>query len=207
MFSPGPTNTIFDVLAAGVSALAQGPHVLLLGFAGGGTLAPLRAMGWEHPIAAVDLSLAAQSLFKRHSAAWAGDVRVSRSEASAWLRRRRHRWDAIVEDLSVAGERGVTKPSVSIAPLPRLMRSRLRRGGIVIVNVLRVPGRPWPELLAEIAAPFPFASVVTFADFENRILFASAEERPVRAIGAGLRSALLRVGSRQARRISVRTLS
>ena len=49
---PGPTDTMFDVLAACVAAFAPGPRVAILGFAGGGIVAPLRAMGFAAPTVA-----------------------------------------------------------------------------------------------------------------------------------------------------------
>ncbi|MEC9081308.1 MAG: hypothetical protein VYE44_05980, partial [Verrucomicrobiota bacterium] len=42
---PGPTNSVFDALAALVRLFSPGARVGLLGFAGGGIIAPLRAMG------------------------------------------------------------------------------------------------------------------------------------------------------------------
>ena len=44
MARPGPTHMPFDVLAACVAALSPGRRALLLGFAGGGTVAALRAI-------------------------------------------------------------------------------------------------------------------------------------------------------------------
>ena len=52
---PGPTHSLFDVLAAAVAAFAPGPRFAMLGFAGGGMIAPLRAMGCDIPVRAVDL--------------------------------------------------------------------------------------------------------------------------------------------------------
>jgi len=60
---PGPTHSLFDLLAAGIAALAPGPRVAMLGFAGGGVVAPLRAMGWNHPLCCVDLSGDAEPLW------------------------------------------------------------------------------------------------------------------------------------------------
>ena len=89
--TPGPTDSLFDVLAATIAALAPGPDVALLGFAGGGLVAPLRAMGFGHPLEAVDLSLVGEALFRAHSGPWVGRVTVHEDEASRWLRSRRRR--------------------------------------------------------------------------------------------------------------------
>src|SRR5437867_876814 len=121
MARPGPTHMPFDVLAACVAALSPGRRALLLGFAGGGTVAALRAMGWRHPIDAVDLSLEGHAHFREHSGPWSGPVRVVRAEAGAFLRRAGPRWDTILEDLSVSDGGTITKPEVSLGPLPALM--------------------------------------------------------------------------------------
>jgi len=63
----------------------------------------------------------------------AGTVRVRRDDAVRWLERRRAPFDLIVEDLSVIGPRGATKPTVSYGSLPRRMRAALGRGGVALV--------------------------------------------------------------------------
>ena len=84
---PGPTHCLFDVLAACVAALAPGPRIALLGFAGGGIVAPLRAMGFPHAIEAVDLDPTGEKLFRELARHWAGEVRVARMDALEWLAR------------------------------------------------------------------------------------------------------------------------
>ena len=208
MARPGPTHMPFDVLAACVAALSPGRRALLLGFAGGGTVAALRAMGWRHRIDAVDLSLEGHAHFREHSGPWSGPVRVVRAEAGEFLRRTRTRWDTILEDLSVIDGRSVTKPVVSVGALPGLMRRRLAPRGICAVDALRVPGMTWDALLARLAAPFATAFVVTFEEYENRILIAGAPPilSSARSLASRLRAALRAIGSRQAARIAVRRL-
>jgi len=201
----GPTDTMFDVLAACIAALAPGPRVALLGFAGGGLVAPLRAMGFTTPLLAVDISLAGLALFDELSGDWAGRVDVVEAEAGVWLRRTRRRFDLILEDLSVPSPQDAVKPVVSLDTLPELMQQRLRPGGIAITNVLPVPGTAWTALLEHLAQPFPRAVVIHFDHYVNRILVAgnlpSAAE-----VARALRAALARIGSLQTHRFSVRRL-
>jgi hypothetical protein len=207
---PGPTGGLFDILAAVVVAFAPPrrrppPRVALLGFAAGGVVAPLRGLGFPHPLHAVDLSLAAAPIFWKVAAAWAGDVRLERAEASAWLRRTRRLWDVIVEDLAVRGPENAVKPAVSVEVLPGLMRRRLAAGGVAATNVLPVPGMTWDELLARLAAPHARAMLVHCRDYENRLLIAGSRLPPARVAGERLRAALRRLRSRQAARIAVRS--
>ncbi len=203
---PGATHTLFDVLAACVSALAPGSRAAILGFAAGGVIAPMRALGYGHPIDAVDLDLEGETLFRDLSRPWCGSVHVERGEASAWLRARRTKYDVILEDLSAPTPRGVTKPGVSLDVLPELMKRRLRPRGLAIVNVLPVPGWPWTALLPHLAAPFASAQVVLLEEWENRVLLLGDALDPARENSKRVRHALAMIGSREATGLSVRTL-
>jgi len=203
---PGPTDTLFDVLAAAVAALAPGPDLAMLGFAGGGVVAPMRAMGFGHPIRAVDLSLEGEQVFRSLSVPWCGHVEVYEGEASAWLRRNRTRYDVILEDLSAHTSEGITKPGVSLDVLPALMKTRLRKGGMVVTNVLPVPHQPWTTLLPQLAAPYAEARVITLDDWENRILLLGDELPAAREAGDAMRRSLDAIGSREAHAFSVRSM-
>lgn len=204
--APGPTHSPFDLLAAAAAVLSPGPRLALLGFAGGGMLAPLRAMGFAGAVSAVDLSTAAHPLFERFARPWAGEVRFTRAEAGAWLRRTRRRFDCVVEDLSVAGVRGATKPPASMNAIPALLRRRLAPGGIAVVNLLPMDGVTWKRLLGAVASPFPARLVARFDEYENRLLLLADRLPSARRTGARLRDALGPIGSRIARRFSLRLI-
>jgi hypothetical protein len=208
--TPGPTHGFFDVLAACVVAFApeDGPRrrVLLLGFAVGGVVAPIRGAGWTQRIDAVDLSHDSVPLFEEIAAAWAGDVRIDKADAAVWLRRHRTRWDVIVEDLTVRGKTCAIKPAVSVDTLPELMHDRLAAAGVAATNVLPVPGFTWDALLVRLAAPYDRALVVHCDDYENRILLAGPGVPAARQTAARLRQVLGALGSRQASRFSVQLL-
>jgi hypothetical protein len=203
---PGPTHTLFDVLAACMAALAPGARAAVLGFAAGGIVAPLRAMGYGHPLAAVDLSLDGERLFRELSTPWAGQVRVERGEASAWLRTRRTHYDVVLEDLSAMTPRGVTKPDVSLEVLPALMRRRLTPRGLVVLNVLPVPGWSWRRLLAHLAAPYARAQVLVLEEWENRVLLLGDRLEPARTNSHRVRASLRAIGSEEAGAFSLRRL-
>jgi hypothetical protein len=75
------------------------------------------------------------------------------------------RWDVILEDLSMRGRRNAAKPQVSLDVLPELIARRLAPRGVVVVNVLPMPGTSWRVLLKGLAAPFPSALVITLEDY------------------------------------------
>jgi len=205
--TPGPTHSVFDLLAAIVASLAPGPNVALLGFAGGGVVAPLRAMGWDGALDTVDLDPRGERLFRELCGGWCGTVRFSRHEAGDWLRRARRRFDLVIDDLSVPHRGEITKPRLSVETLPPLIRRRLAPGGVVAVNALPVPALAWRELLWKLAAPHPRARVVLFKEFENRVLLAGADLPPPRQLGRLLRRYLRAIESEIAAGISVRELA
>lgn len=200
---PGPTHTFFDVLAAAVAALSPGRRVALLGFAGGGLVAPLRAMGFPFPLEAVDLSLEGAGVFRGLSSRWAGRVAVSEDDAALWLARRRGRYDLILEDLFAGGPRGMVKPEVSFTTLPPLMRRRLRRSGVAVFNTLPEPGKSWQRVREPLLRPFSRSCTVLLDEYENRLLLAGAGLPGAREVSRRLRESLGSIGSRQAGRIRV----
>lgn len=204
--TPGPTDSLFDVLAACIGGLSPGARTAILGFAGGGVIAPLRACGFGHPIQAVDLSLEGERLFRTLAGPWAGDVQVHEEDALRWLRRQRRSWDTILEDLSVQTSLGVTKPAVSLEELPALMSRRVSPSGMAITNVLPVPGLSWRVLLDRLAAPWPHAVVVHLVEYENRVLIASHGALDARRIRRDLSGHLDAIGSDQASLLFVRSL-
>jgi hypothetical protein len=195
---PGPTHCLFDVLAACVKALAPGPRMALLGFAGGGIVAPLRAMGFPHAIEAVDLDPTGETLFRKLARHWALDVRVDRMDAVEWLAREHAPFDVIVEDLSVTGPEGTVKPAISFAELPALVRSRLKPTGVAITNLLPQPGASWDALIDPVKKPYSRSAVIELKEHENRLVVAGAiPEDPLKPVRAALDS----IGSVQARKI------
>lgn len=203
---PGPTHSLFDLLAGSIAALARGSRCALLGFAAGGVVAPLRAMGYAHPLRAVDLDLWAVPLFDELSRPWCGDVQVEQADAQEWLLRPGEPLDAVLEDLSAEIDGEVTKPPVSLGPLPEAIAGRLAPRGIVVTNVLPVPGWTWRRLLPHLAAPFAQAQVLELKNWENRVLIAGARLEPARSAAARLRRMLGAIGSREADAFRVRTL-
>lgn len=203
---PGATQSVFDVLAGSIHVLAPHGRVALLGFAGGGLVAPLRAMGWDGALAAVDLSLSGERVFRRYSRTWSGRVRVTRCEAGRWLRRGRRRFDLLLEDLSVHGPQGTTKPESSFKDLPRLVRSRLSREGIAVFNLLPTTGRSWSVALEAVRAPFPLARVVVFDAYENRVVVAGTHVPSATLLSRSLRASLRSIDSSIADAIRVENL-
>lgn len=205
---PRPTDCLFDVLAASLCAFHEQPRILVLGFAAGGVVGPLRAAGCESQVTGVDLDLAGERLFREVCGDWSGPVRVHFGDAAAWLRRRpRRRWDVILEDLSQTTESGTRKPEVCFGELPRLIAAHLAAGGIAVTNVLLGDGAGSPAELARLASPSRAAQRVEFERWDNRLLIRGPGLPSARETSRSLRTILRRIGSAEAERIQVRRCS
>lgn len=200
---PGPTHSLFDVLAAAIATLSPGPRVALLGFAGGGLVAPLRALGFDAPLEAVDLSLEGAKVFDRLAGTWTGQVTIDQDDAARWLGRKRVRYDFILEDLFAMGKQGMVKPDVSFAALPGSIRRHLQPAGVAVFNTLREPGKTWAQIHAPLLAPFARACAIHLDDYENRVLVAGRRLPDAREVSRRVGESLRALGSRQAGKTSV----
>jgi spermidine synthase len=204
--APGPTDSVFDVLAALIAVLSPAGRVGVLGFAGGGMMAPLRGLGVETVIDSVDLERAGYDLFRQHCPEWARGVNWQQSEAADWLRRQPAEYDLLMDDLSIPRAGDVFKPDISWDSLPKLIRQRLRPGGFAVFNLMLAPGAAWNSALPKITRHFATARLVHLDEFENRILIAGDKLPTARTLGVLLRHDLRRLRSRQAARIQVRNV-
>lgn len=207
--SPGPTHSVFDALAAGIALHeAKIARAGLLGFAGGGLVAPLRAMGCAASVASCDLDSSGWQLFQELSADWCGDVTMQEVDAIEWLRASRKRLDVIVEDLSCLGADGEeTKPAISVTALPERIHRRLcTEGGVVVTNLLPVPGVSWRAMQRQIANPWPRAVLLELDEWENRLLFAGPGVPTARALGRSIGAKLHEIGSNLAGKFRAREL-
>ena len=203
--SPGPTHSVFDILAALLALLAPDARIGVLGFAGGGMMAPLRALKVESVLHAVDLDRASYELFREHCPEWRRFVKWQQADALAWLRRQPPEFGLLLEDLSVPQDGTVFKPAISWSELPELIRARLRPDGIGVFNLLRPTTGQWQPELNGILRLFGTARIVELDDFENRILIVGSQLPAARELGRQLRGALRRLHSRQAGRLRLRT--
>ena len=204
--TPGATNSVFDFLAAGAAVFAPQGDVGLLGFAGGGMIAPLRKGAVGARISGVDLDAAGHDLFRRVSGDWAGEVTFACEDAVRWLERQSGGFDLVIEDLSVPTEDDVVKPDISMGRLPALIRSRLRPGGAVITNLLKPRNLSWDQFTPPFFAGHRSALVIHLREFENRILLVGDFEITARWLTFRIRRFLRAIASDQAEQFYVRKL-
>jgi hypothetical protein len=204
--SPGPTHSVFDVLAAMIMILRPSGRVGVLGFAGGGMLAPLHGLGLRTELVTVDLDQSSYGLFCENCPEWVAGVRWQRADAVEWLHRQTRKFDLLMDDLSVPWAGDVVKPDISWATVPELIQRRLKPGGVAVLNLMSPPGGRWGPGLARVTRRFQTARIIQLDDFENRILVAGQNLPAARVLGKRLGQALRKLHSRQAGRVHVRTV-
>lgn len=205
-FRPGPTHSVFDLLAALAVVLPGVRRLALLGFAGGGVIAPIRALDSAATVEAVDLDPAGHACFQRHCRDWAGDVRWKQADATTWLESVRESFDLIIDDLSVEQGGAVHKPPVSWGGLPSLMARKVKPGGFVVSNQLRPTDGTWVDGVRRYAGNFRETVALHLDAFDNRILVGGDQLPSIRRLSADMNRTMERLGSRQAGRFHLRTI-
>jgi len=204
---PGPTHSVFDVLAALAHVLKPGRPIGLLGFAGGSVLAPLRFLNQSTPVRAVDLDPSGHELFEKHCSDWAGDLTWQQADAVRWLRQQATPFPVLIDDLSILAHDRVVKPGVSTRVLPHLMQSKLAPQGVMISNLLQPVHETWRACLAHFTRHYAAVRLVHLDEFENRIVVAGRKLPLSRELGRELRGALTCLRSRQAGRVQIHTVA
>lgn len=194
---PGPTHSVFDVLAALVAVLKPMGPIGILGFAGGSVMAPLRFLGVENAVESVDLDRVGYDLFVEHCSDWAGELKWKRADANDWLKKQSSKFGLLIDDLSIPVNDDVVKPDCSWTTLPALMRSHVRQGGIVISNQLKPDGASWADGMSVFRKQFGQVQIVYLDEFENRIVLAGEKLPPVRETSKRLKAKLNLLGSEQ----------
>jgi len=195
---PGPTHSVFDVLAALVAVLKPVGRVGVLGFAGGSMMAPLRYLGVGNPVESVDLDRAGYDLFAEYCSAWSGKLKWKQADANDWLEKQPASFGLLIDDLSIPVNDDVVKPDCSWSTLPALMKSRAGRGGVVISNQLKPDDMSWADGMNIFKELFDEVQIVHLKEFENRIVLAAEKLPPVRETSKRLREKLEWLGSEQA---------
>ncbi len=131
------TGVVWWALAAPVLLLSRRrPRVLLLGLGGGSVARALRALSPTAEIVGVEHDPRVLRLARRHFGLDRIVVEPVVADALEYLRHRRRRFDLIVEDLFVGPSRSVRKPAWLLDQGYRLIRARLRKGGLVVSNTI-----------------------------------------------------------------------
>ena len=153
-------------------------RVLLLGVGGGSVARALRALDLRAEIVGVEFDPEVLRLARRHFGLDALRLELVVDDALDVLSRERRGFDLIVEDLFIGPSRSVRKPPWLVGEGYRLIRKRLRAGGIVVSNTIH-------ETPAVVDALRPLGAPIVSFDVHghwNRIIACGRSLPPPREI-------------------------
>jgi precorrin-6B methylase 2 len=131
------TGAVWWALAGPILLLPRRRRrVLLLGVGGGSVARALRALDAGAEIVGVEYDPEVLRLARRHFGLDALRLELVVDDALEYLSRERRSFDLIVEDLFIGPSRSVRKPPWLVGEGYRLIRKRLRKGGIVVSNTI-----------------------------------------------------------------------
>jgi spermidine synthase len=178
VYRPGHslTGVVWWALAAPILSLPseRRRRVLLLGLGAGSVARALRALDPCAQIVGVEWDAEVLRLARRHFKLDGLRLELVRGDALEYLRRERRKFDLIVEDLFVGPSRSVRKPGWLLTEGYRLIRKRLRPGGITVSNTIH-------EMHAVVHAMRPFGGPIVYFDVRghwNRIVACGGDLRP-----------------------------
>lgn len=182
------TGLAWDNLAAACLLRPGGPprSILMLGLAGGTTLRTMRHLLPECRFTAVEIDAEIVAAARRHMALDRLDVEVVIDDAYAWLRRCRHRYDMVIDDVYLAGAEDVYRPQAWECEHLRLLERVLAAGGLLSANLVTGPGHRVMQsrLRRMFCSAFPVVRSVTTRDSMNETLAGGTAVLSGRALAA-----------------------
>ncbi len=131
------TGYSWDALAVGCLLRHEGPprSVLILGLGGGTVARQLRRFLPDIRIVGVEIDPGVVDVARRHLHL-GDDVEVHVQDAYEFLAEGKERFDAVIDDLFLSGASDVVRSRVPDGDTLKLVRSRVKDGGVVVANLI-----------------------------------------------------------------------
>lgn len=172
------TGLAWDMIAA--AALLGKPRprsVLMLGLAGGTSLRILRHLLPDCRFTAIDIDPEIVGLAKRHMRLDTLEIDVHIADAYRWLAANRRTFDAVIDDIYLAGKTDVFRPQSMDEALIGHLRRAVAPGGVLAVNLVTGPGhRAMQSSVRRVLGDcFPVLRTVRSPEAMNEVLVAGDE--------------------------------
>ncbi|HVO13132.1 MAG TPA: fused MFS/spermidine synthase [Vicinamibacteria bacterium] len=194
------TGVVWWALAAPVLLLPPARRqVLLLGLAAGSVARALRRLDPDARLVGVERDREVLRVARDEFDLDALRVEVAVEDALVWLRRERRRFDLVVEDLFLGPARSVHKPEWLAGEGYRLIRRRLREGGLLVSNTIH----EMPQIVRA-AAPVGRVLSLDVRGYHNRIVVAGRRLPSAREVRRRLAACSEPALASALRRLSIR---
>lgn len=157
------TGLAWDMIAAGALLGANTPpqSVLMLGLAGGTAFRILRHLLPDCRLTAVEIDEEIVDLARKHMELDATGVEVISGDAYPWLERNTRKFDAVIDDIYLAGKVDVYRPHEWDVGLVENLRRAVAPGGVLAVNLVTGEGHRTMQSLTRRVLRESFAVVRT----------------------------------------------
>jgi spermidine synthase len=136
------TGLAWDMIAAAPLLGKQDPprSILMLGLAGGTAFRILRRLLPDCRLTAIDIDHEIIALARKHMALDSLGIEIITADAYAWLAKNRRTFDAVIDDIYLAGKTDVFRPQAWNPSLLGHLSRAVAPGGLLAVNLVTGPG-------------------------------------------------------------------
>jgi spermidine synthase len=169
------TGLAWDMIAAAPLLAAKPPKsVLMLGLAGGTAFRTLRHLLPDCRLTAIDIDAEIIALARKHMDLDSLGIEIITADAYPWLAKNRRTFDAVIDDIYLAGKTDVFRPqSWNPAVLGHLRRA-VAPGGVLAVNLVTGHGHRTMQSLTRriLRESFPVVRSIKSPEAMNEVLVA-----------------------------------
>ncbi|MCU0777813.1 MAG: methyltransferase domain-containing protein [Akkermansiaceae bacterium] len=170
------TGLAWDMIAASALLGKRDPprSVLMLGLAGGTAFRILRHLLPDCRLTAIDIDGEIIDLARKHMELDTLGIEIITTDAYAWLAENRRTFDAVIDDIYLAGKTDVFRPQAWGGGLLRHLRRAVAPGGVLAVNLVTGHGHRTMQSLTRriLRQNFPVVRSITSPEAMNEVLVA-----------------------------------
>jgi spermidine synthase len=169
------TGLAWDMIAAAPLLAAKPPKsVLMLGLAGGTAYRTLRHLLPNCRLTAIDIDGEIISLARKHMDLDSLGIEIITADAYAWLVKNRRTFDAVIDDIYLAGKTDVFRPQAWNPAVLGHLRRAVAPGGILAVNLVTGHGHRSMQSLTRriLRENYPVVRTIKSPEAMNEVLVA-----------------------------------
>jgi spermidine synthase len=169
------TGLAWDMIAAAPLLAARPPKsVLMLGLAGGTAFRTLRHLLPDCRLTAIDIDAEIIALARKHMDLDSLGIEIITADAYPWLAKNRRTFDAVIDDIYLAGKTDVFRPKAWDSGLLENLRRAVAPGGVLAVNLVTGPGHRSMQSLTRriLRENFPVVRSIQSPEAMNEVLVA-----------------------------------
>lgn len=170
------TGLAWDMIAAAPLLVKNDPprSILMLGLAGGTAFRILRHLLPDCRLTAIDIDGEIIALAREHMDLDSLGIEIITADAYAWLGKNRRTFDAVIDDIYLAGKTDVFRPHTWNPALLGHLRRAVAPAGVLAVNLVTGSGHRAMQSLTRkiLRAHFPVVRTIQSPEAMNEVLVA-----------------------------------